>query len=100
MVSLLNNSTLGGTYNWTFAGGVPPTSNVYAPAPVLFNTAGPQNVTLNVSVLGCTNSYTEVITVNPLPDPNFNLSAITGCTPLPVTFNYTGIPVEIGRAHV
>jgi len=89
-IPFVNTSTLGGTYNWTFGGGTPATSNVYAPAPVLFNSAGLQTVTLNVNVLGCTNSHSEIISINPKPLPAFTLSALTGCTPLPVAFNYTG----------
>ena len=91
MVSFVNNSTLGGTYSWTFNGGTPATSNVYAPAPVTFNTAGTHEIILDVNVLGCVNSYSEFIDINPLPDPAFNLSVNTGCTPLPVSFTYTGV---------
>ena len=92
-ISFLNNSTLGGTYAWNFGTGVPATSNVYAPAPVLFNTPGLQTITLNVNVLGCTASYSEDVLINPLPIPTFTISpATTGCSPLDVTFNFTGTP--------
>lgn len=91
MISFTNTSTLGGTYNWSFGGGTPATSNVYAPAPVTFNTPGTQTITLNVNILGCVNSFTAFVTINPLPAPTFTLSTNNGCTPLPVNFNYTGV---------
>lgn len=89
-VSLTNNSTLGGTYAWTFTNGTPATSNVYAPAPITFSTTGNQTITLTVDVLGCTDSHSEIISVNPIPDPLFTLTPNDGCSPLDVTINYTG----------
>src|SRR5690606_28093042 len=90
-VSITNNSTLGGTYNWTFASGLPATSTVYAPAPVTFNTSGSPTISLTVNVLGCIANHSEIITVNPIPDPVFTLAPNNGCTPLNVTPTYTGI---------
>jgi gliding motility-associated-like protein len=93
MISFTNTSTLGGTYNWTFGGGTPATSNVYAPAPVTFTTPGTQTITLNVNILGCVNSFTDVVDINALPDPAFTLVPNNGCTPLQVAFTYTGVPL-------
>jgi PKD repeat protein len=92
-VSLTNNSTLGGSYAWTFQNGTPATSNVYSPAPILFNTPGSQTISLTVNLLGCIATDTEIITVNALPDPTFTLTPNNGCTPLNVTANYTGTAV-------
>lgn len=92
-VSLVNNSTLGGTYAWTFTNGVPASSSVYSPAPVTFNTSGNQTINLTVNVLGCIATDSETITVNPIPDPDFSLSPVAGCTPLSVTASYIGIPL-------
>ncbi|MBK6952182.1 MAG: PKD domain-containing protein [Crocinitomicaceae bacterium] len=92
-VSLTNNSTLGGSYAWTFQNGTPATSNVYSPAPILFNTSGSQTILLTVNLLGCIATDTEIITVNALPDPTFTLTPNNGCTPLNVSANYTGTAV-------
>lgn len=92
-ISLNNTSTLGGTYSWTFTNGTPASSAAYAPAPVTFNTAGSQTVTLTVNVLGCTATDNEVITVNAIPNPTFTLTPNNGCTPLSATALYTGVPL-------
>lgn len=90
-VVLTNNSTLGGTYSWTFENGTPLTSNVYAPAPIIFSTAGSNDITLTVDVLGCISSLTLPVNVNPIPDPTFILFPNDeGCTPLEVSSIYTG----------
>lgn len=88
-VAITNNSTLGGTYNWIFNGGIPATSNVYAPSPVNYATAGTYQITLAVNLLGCVNSDTVVIQANPLPIPSFIALPVDGCTPLDVAFTNT-----------
>lgn len=88
-VSITNNSTLGGTYNWTFNGGTPLNSNVYSPAPVNYATAGNYDIILEVNVLGCVSYDTANIQANPLPFPSFTVLPVDGCTPLDVTFTNT-----------
>jgi gliding motility-associated-like protein len=85
-----NNSTPGGTYNWNFGpNGTPLTSNAFTPPPVTFTGTGIQMITLDVDVLGCTDSDTVYIDIFPLPVPTFTATPNDGCTPLDVTFNNT-----------
>jgi gliding motility-associated-like protein len=88
-VAITNNSTLGGTYSWTFNGGTPATSTVYAPAPINYAVAGTYNITLIVDLLGCTSFDTVLIQADPLPIPSFTALPIDGCTPLDVAFANT-----------
>jgi len=88
-VAITNNSTLGGTYSWLFPGGVPASSNVYAPAPVNYPVAGTYLITLDVDVLGCTSSDTVSVAVKPIPIPSFTVLPVEGCTPLDVAFTNT-----------
>lgn len=88
-VAITNNSTLGGTYAWTFNGGTPANSNVYAPAPVNYAAAGAYEMTLIVDVLGCVSYDTVAIQANPLPVPSFTLLPNDGCTPLDVAITNT-----------
>lgn len=89
VVSFNNNSTLGGTYTWTFAGGVPATSALYTPPNVTFNTSGSNMVHLVVNVLGCINHDTAFINIAPLPTPAFTVLPNTGCAPVLSTINNT-----------
>jgi PKD repeat protein len=58
------------TWNWTFQGGIPATSNQQNPS-VVFNTTGQKNVTLTASGSNGSGSVTNVITINPLPVASF-----------------------------
>ncbi len=87
VVHFNNNSTLGGTYAWTFNGGTPATSAVYTPPAITFNTAGNNPVYITVTVGGCVMRDTSFISIAPLPTPAFTLSPATGCSP--VTTNIT-----------
>lgn len=78
-VTFNNNSTLGGTYNWTFSNGLPATSTAYSPPIITFNTAGSNMVVLQVNVLGCINYDTAFINIAPLPVPNFTVTPSSGC---------------------
>ena len=89
LVSFNNNSTLGGTYSWTFAGGTPATSNVYTPPAVTFNTAGNNMVHLTVNVAGCINHDTAFINIAPLPTPAFTVVPNNGCAPVLSTITNT-----------
>jgi gliding motility-associated-like protein len=89
VVNFNNNSTLGGTYAWTFAGATPATSAVYSPAPVTFNTAGNNMVVITVNVAGCIKKDTAFISIAPLPTPAFTLTPATGCSPVTSVINNT-----------
>lgn len=89
LVSFNNNSTLGGTYAWTFAGGTPATSALYTPPNITFNTSGSNMVHLVVNVLGCINHDTAFINIAPLPTPAFTVLPNAGCSPVLSTINNT-----------
>lgn len=89
LVSFNNNSTLGGTYTWTFSGGTPSTSSLYTPPNITFNAAGTNMVLLQVNVLGCINYDTALVSIAPLPTPSFTLGPNAGCAPLISNINNT-----------
>ena len=89
VVSFTNNSTTGGSYNWSFSGGVPATSTQYTPMPVKFNTPGNHLVYLQVNMSGCIKNDTANINVGTIPKANFELSAIEGCSPVNILFTNT-----------
>jgi gliding motility-associated-like protein len=81
-VTFNNNSTLGGTYSWTFAGGSPASSSAYTPPVISFNSAGTFLVQMNVTVAGCSSSDSLQISVSALPVPAFTVSPAAACSPL------------------
>ncbi|MGZ6413445.1 MAG: PKD domain-containing protein, partial [Bacteroidia bacterium] len=89
VVHFNNNSTLGGTYAWSFAGAVPATSAVYSPPPVTFNASGNNMVFITVNVLGCISHDTTFISIAPLPTPSFTATPSVGCSPVTSVFNNT-----------
>lgn len=89
VVNFNNNSTLGGTYTWSFAGATPATSALYSPPPITFSTAGTQMVFITVSVSGCVMRDTTYISIAPLPTPAFTLTPIAGCSPVTTVINNT-----------
>jgi PKD repeat protein len=63
----INNLTTGAkTYDWSFADGAPAISTLEQPGNVVFNTAGPHLVRLNVG--NGKETYTKEITITVLPD--------------------------------
>lgn len=93
-----NNSTTGGNYYQYFGPeALPDSSYLYTPLPVTFLDSGLQEITLFVDVLGCTNSDTAYIDVQPLPIPDFVATPNDGCTPLDVAFtnNTTANPGDV-----
>lgn len=88
-VNFNDNSTLGGSYSWSFSGGTPATSTSYSPPVVNFSVAGTNMVTLTVNVLGCVAHDTDYISIAPLPLPSFTLTPASGCSPLQVSINNT-----------
>jgi gliding motility-associated-like protein len=89
VVNFNNNSTLGGTYAWSFAGATPATSALYTPPPVTFNTSGNNMVFITVNVSGCIKRDTTYINIAPLPLPAFTVTPATGCSPVNAVFNNT-----------
>jgi gliding motility-associated-like protein len=88
-VSFNNNSTLGGSYSWSFASGIPATSALYTPPVVTFNTPGTHTAFISVNVSGCIANDTALISIAPLPQPAFTLTPANGCSPVTVTINNT-----------
>lgn len=88
-VNFNNNSSLGGTYAWSFAGGAPLTSALYSPPPVTFTTAGNNMVVITVTVAGCVKKDTTFISIAPLPTPAFTLTPNAGCSPVTTIINNT-----------
>lgn len=89
VVNFNNNSTLGGTYAWSFAGATPASSALYTPPPVTFNASGNNMVYITVNVSGCVMNDTTFISIAPLPLPVFSVTPPTGCSPVSVAFNNT-----------
>lgn len=89
VVHFNNNSTLGGTYAWSFGGGTPATSAVYSPPAITFNTPGNQMVYITVNVAGCIMRDTTFISIAPLPTPAFTLTPATGCSPVTTVISNT-----------
>lgn len=89
IVNFNNNSTLGGTYAWSFAGATPSTSAVYSPPPVTFTASGNNMAYITVNVSGCIQRDTVYINIAPLPTPAFTLTPASGCSPVTTVINNT-----------
>lgn len=72
-VRIVNNTTGGATFSWTFAGGSPATSSLKQPADVTFNTPGDHDIVLSVSNGSVTSTLTKTITVAPALAADFNI---------------------------
>jgi gliding motility-associated-like protein len=89
-VNFSNSSTLGATYGWNFgASASPTTSTAYTPPAVLFPNPGLQTIILTVTLTGCINRDTVLVTVLPRPVPVFTALPTSGCSPLNVVLNNT-----------
>lgn len=76
-VTFADNSTGGPTsWNWTFPGGTPPSSTSQNPGAITWASAGTYTVTLQVSNVNGSNSTTQVVTVNPLPNVTVSSSTV------------------------
>lgn len=86
-LQLLNNSSFANGYQWDFgelgiSSAVNPTVQVDA--------VGNYPLTLTASnSYGCSDSMTEVFSINPLPTVDFTSDVIGGCVPLTVNFTNT-----------
>ena len=81
------------TFEWDFGpDGFPAASTNIQPTGVIFNTFGPQPVTLTVTDNGCVSQpYTANIQVYPMPDANLVSIDTVGCEPYVSSFNSTSI---------
>jgi gliding motility-associated-like protein len=82
----------GATYNWTFTGGSPGTSNVDSPQNITYAAAGTYTTTLTVTENGCSATSEIQVVINPMPDVQFNAVPAAGCIPLKVDFTNLTIP--------
>nr|MBA2408071.1 gliding motility-associated C-terminal domain-containing protein [Chitinophagales bacterium] len=74
------------SYNWNFSNAEILSGTTSGPYAVLWNTAGINSVSLQVTdQFGCSSSNVENVTVNPTPEVIFE-SITGGCEPLSVTF--------------
>jgi gliding motility-associated-like protein len=86
-IAFTNTSTPGpGNSTWYFGDN---TSATGANATHVYSTPGVYNVKLVVNSIGCSDSVTHQITVNPGPTANFTGTPLTGCVPLNVQFTNT-----------
>jgi len=84
--SFTDMSTVGAnSWSWNFGDGQ--TSTSQNPS-VTYGAPGVYNVTLasQNTLFGCTDNFSQNITVNPSPTPDFVADVLTGCTPLDVNF--------------
>lgn len=91
VVNYNNNSSGATLYQWSFPGGNPNSSNTANPPPIVYNTCGNYNATLNVqNQFGCIATVTHTNTANVnCPVAAFTASPNAGCLPLAVSFNST-----------
>ncbi|SIT27192.1 PKD repeat-containing protein [Filimonas lacunae] len=72
-VAITNNTTGGGSFQWTFEGGEPASSSAQQPGEVLFTTAGAHTITLTVSNGSSTFSASKTIQVAPALETAFTI---------------------------
>lgn len=90
-VSFTNQSTPGtNSWSWNFGNGG--LSSVQNPN---FTYANPGTYTVTLTAqnttVGCSDTYTETIVVNPLPQASFTADVTQGCNPLSVDFDNTSV---------
>lgn len=91
-VSFLNNSSTNGNYFWNFGANASiPSSSLYDPGSIVLTGSGNQQISFSIDYGGCVSSDTVTVDVNPIPVPQFNVSPLSGCTPLDVAINNTTI---------
>lgn len=90
--------TAGGTYlpqatfDWSFANANPANSALQNPTGIQFTQSGTHDVSLTVSQLGCTSTFSSSITVSDGPIAGFTYQPGQGCIPLTVTFTDQTVP--------
>lgn len=90
-VNFTNNSTSATTYTWNFGNGNG--SSVTNPTEVFTNSLS-VNKTYSVvltafTAAGCSDSYTNTVTVFSVPKATFTTNVPLGCSPIPATFTNT-----------
>ncbi len=85
------------TFIWNFDDGSQ-TSTEVNPTHTYSN-AGIYNVHLHVDKYICKNDTAKVLTINPLPSPNFNPDIIDGCLPVDVSFTDFSVDVQPGAVY-
>lgn len=61
------------TFDWDFDGATDVTGSGVGPYTVVWDTEGPRTITLTVTNLNCTSTFTKTIQVLPTLEPNFDL---------------------------
>jgi len=75
------------TFAWTFGTNAVPLTSTSQSQSVTYSAAQTTAVTLTISQLGClSNTYTDSVTVNPMPVSSFHADTLTGCPGLNVCF--------------
>ncbi len=88
-IAFTDMSTVGSnSWSWNFGDGQ--TSSSQNPVHS-YSTPGTYNVTLTSqnTISGCSSTFNQNITINPLPTPSFTANTTTGCAPLNVMFTNT-----------
>ena len=81
----MGNSTT--TFSWDFGTNASPsTSSVKNPAGIVFNSVGSYSVTLTIFENGCSESFTDIVTVDTVPKADFDSEALVTCTNVYVKF--------------
>ncbi|MES2514645.1 MAG: PKD domain-containing protein, partial [Bacteroidota bacterium] len=80
------------TYSWNFgAGATPATGSIANVTPLVYNTPGVKNITLNLtSNNSCTATATQTVQVNPSPVANFSATSV--CQGLSTTYTDLSTP--------
>lgn len=75
------------SYAWSFgSSAIPDTSNILNPTNIVFQTPGTYPITFTLTQNGCTEAYTDSITVHPQPQAIFNVLTDVFCVLNPVSF--------------
>jgi PKD repeat protein len=81
-----------GTFAWTFGpNSTPSTSSLQNPTGITYSAPGTYPVTLTVTENGCQDTYTDSVTVYPMPTADFNATPLVGCVPFFVQFSDSSI---------
>ncbi|NNF01352.1 MAG: PKD domain-containing protein, partial [Bacteroidia bacterium] len=86
-------SVPGASFDWNFgANATPANSAMQNPSNIVFNSIGPQLITLTTSTPGCQmNVDTQSVFIYPMPEPGFISDKDVGCPPMAVQFTDTSI---------
>lgn len=83
-------------YTWNFGDGIVQSGSGDGPFEVIWETAGPKTITLDLSQFGCpAPQTTQTVQVNPIPDSPFTVDDRV-CVGSPATITYTGTASLLG----